>query len=108
MIGSTTMASMVNGGALRAPRRLAQRVDVVGQQAAAPVLEVDGEEPASAGDEGPAIIRHGDTIARHRTSQPSTRWWRGVGRNKRSALRHCRRRAGRRNALRCASPPLSR
>jgi hypothetical protein len=44
---------------LRQPRRLAQRADIVRQKAASPVQQIDGEEPAYAGREGTAIIRHG-------------------------------------------------
>jgi len=51
------MASIVNGwrACVRRVRR-AQRVDLLRQKAAAPVQQVDGEEPASAGREGAAII----------------------------------------------------
>jgi len=52
------MASIVNEWRLREPRRRAQRFDMVRQQAASPVQQIDGEEPASAGHEGAAIIRH--------------------------------------------------
>jgi hypothetical protein len=39
--------------------RVASRnVDMVRQKAASPVQQIDGEEPASAGHEGAAIIRH--------------------------------------------------
>ena len=49
----------------RKPRRLAQHVDIV-RQKASPVQQIDGEEPASAGYKGTAIIRHGgnDRLAR--------------------------------------------
>ena len=43
---------------LRMLRRHTQCVDVVGQKTAAPVEQVDGEEPASPGHEGAAIVGH--------------------------------------------------
>jgi hypothetical protein len=49
---------------LRDARRVAQRVDMVRQKAALPVQQVDGEEPASAGHEGTAIIWHGGDDSR--------------------------------------------
>jgi hypothetical protein len=39
-----------------------QQFDLVGQQAAAPVEQIDGEEPAAARNERAAIIRHRRTI----------------------------------------------
>src|ERR1700738_4155637 len=44
---------------LREPRRLAQHLDMVCQQAPTPVEQIYSEEPASTGHERAAIIRHG-------------------------------------------------
>ena len=44
--------------AARAGNRVAQRVDVIDKKRRSLLQQVDGEEPASARDEGAAIFRH--------------------------------------------------
>ena len=44
--------------ALRQPRRVSQGVDVIREQPASPVQQVDSKEPTPAGNKGATIIRH--------------------------------------------------
>jgi hypothetical protein len=41
---------------------VSQLVDVIDEKTATPFQEIDSEEPASAGDEGSAIVRHAASV----------------------------------------------
>src|SRR5262249_11194277 len=61
--------------AARARDRGAKRIDVIDKERSSPLRQVDGEEPASTGAKGEAIIRHdGDGIMRkHDRRRPVAR-----------------------------------
>jgi hypothetical protein len=42
---------------------IAQRIDPLGEQTAAAVEQIGGEEPASARDEGATVVGHGERLS---------------------------------------------